>query len=414
MRITRMTLVAAVTLALAACGWPQVGFDAGRSWSNPVEHTIGPASVMKPSWAKSGPYANYSALVTDGDSVFGSYRSGIRALRERTGRIRWSAPPSVMLNGVAATALPVAVATDPGRGREVLIAREAGIGSASEHTSGAWGGLASYDAATGALLWSNPFGFVVSAAVTDGRIYASTARIDDRDQWISNLAVFELTTGRELYRVHGVSGSLSVAGGHVFADSGLGPVSASATGCGGSVCPIEWTAQPWTGVRFVGSTTAATDRQLIVSTGAGLAAYPTVGCGASTCPPAWHVAGNFSPVAISGSFVYAVGIVAGGDGATRAYAFDATTCTPQQCVPVWGSQELLRLGASTAPVVANGLVLFADPGAGIYAWRSAGCRQTRCSAVWSIPFPTSVAGQVVVADGRLYDGSEGLSTYVPT
>ena len=165
---------------------------------------------------------------------------------------------------------------------------------------------------------------------------------------------------------------------------------------------------------FVGSTTAATDRQLIVSTGAGLAAYPTVGCGASTCAPAWHVAGSFSHVALQGSTVYAVGIVAGGDGVTRLDAFDAARCTPQQCAPVWASQEPLRPGAAASPTLANGLVLFADPAAGIVAWRRAGCGTARCSAVWSIPFPTSDAGQVVVADGRLYDGSLGLSTFVPT
>ena len=413
MRIARPAGVVVLALLLSSCGWPQVGFDAGRSWSNPLEREIGASSVLRTSWAKGGPYAAYWQLVTDGDSVFGSYRSGIRALKERTGRIRWSAPPAVVLHGFAAPTTPVAVAADPSRGREVLIARAAGLGSASEHNEGSWGGLVSYDAQTGALLWSNPLDAVVSAAVADGRIFATTIHLE-RDVWTVDLVAVELTTGRELYRVHGLRGGVSVAAGHVFADSAAGPVSASATGCGAPVCPIEWTGQPWPGVTLVGNTTAATNRQLVVSAGAGLVAYPAGGCGASTCAPAWHVAGSFSHVAIDGPFVYAVGVVAGGDGVTRAYAFDTSHCTAQQCVPVWGSQETLRAGASTAPVVANGLVVFADPVAGIVAWRSQGCAATRCAAVWSILHPTSEGGQVLIADGRLYDGSDGLGTWVPT
>jgi len=43
MSLRRLTIMLTIVITLAACGWPQGGYDAGQSNFNPAEGVIGPA-----------------------------------------------------------------------------------------------------------------------------------------------------------------------------------------------------------------------------------------------------------------------------------------------------------------------------------------------------------------------------------
>ncbi|MDX6544655.1 MAG: hypothetical protein QOG02_429 [Gaiellales bacterium] len=112
--------------------------------------------------------------------------------------------------------------------------------------------------------------------------------------------------------------------------------------------------------------------------------------------------------AVAGGLVIVPDSLGGGLLAYRASGCGASFCG----APVWQSAEVTGVSAGQSPVVAGGVVYFADGDGRISAWPAAGCGATSCHRTWS----GSIGGgnamaTAAVANGKVYVATERLRVF---
>jgi outer membrane protein assembly factor BamB len=244
----------------------------------------------------------------------------------------------------------------------------------------AQGGFYALNAATGAVLWSDPGIFFgqSSPAVVGGVAYAA-----------------------------GVDGNF-----YAF----------KASGCGAATCKPLWTAAIDGAGSVAQSSPTVVGGVAYVSAGYNFYAFSASGCGAATCKPLWIAAlsptNGESPVSGQSSPAVVGGVVYVG-GYEGLYAYSTTVSSahcsgnPVQCSPLWFGHAV-RAGLaytvySSSPAVVGG-VAYVGAGGVLFAF-STSCTST-CDPLWSFPTGNQIGSSPAVANGRVYIGSQDGKMYV--
>ena len=135
------------------------------------------------------------------------------------------------------------------------------------------------------------------------------------------------------------------------------------------------------------------------SLGGGLVAYSTGGCGASFCgTPVWS-SSEMTGTSAGQSPVVASGIVYFADGDGRVSAWKAAGCGAASCHRLWSGSIGGGTAMSTA-AVANGKLYIATDRLRVF--NAAGCGSASCSPLWTAPLPTATPWPAIVFGGRVY------------
>lgn len=407
MRVWRVAAVGALVVAAAGCDWEMVRGDAGRT-GNAAEDVLGAGNVagLAQAWvahtgaqAPAGPVTAAGAvMVVDGDSVV--------AYEADSGELRWDSP------------LPPFIDPNPPRQWTGPSARAGTVhvGYANPLTSGgSSGGFVEFDGVTG-----ESTGGDACCGGGGGAAPSSSPSFDGGDTWFAATYVEPMATGawagpegrlgdgRTLRALTASSGTIGTSGAPAIADGmayfgrpGGGALDAiDATGAEGctpygsfSNCTPLWSATV-TGMPQV----AASGDAVYATTGEGVAAFATGdGVRGPDQQPRWRaVVAGATPVALTPAADATSVLVGSSDGTLRAFA--AGGCGAATCAPTWVAPTG---GATTAPVVANGVAYVGSADGRVHAFAAAGCGAATCAPLWTASAPGAPA-TVVVANARVF------------
>ena len=444
------TLMMVATVALAGCSWPQFGYDAAHSGTNPFESTlnIGNVGALAQVWsATNGPIT--STPVTADGLVYVGAANSIFAY-DATGTVGCSGTPKVCIPKWRSGNLGGAIVGSPAVVNGVVYAT--GVGE-KLFAFDAKGGTCNTRVPPGCSpIWTAPLGGEAFSAPTVANGFVNVVSIKAFSQ---QLAVFDAggtngcagtpkvctalwTASAEINGATNAARSApAVADGRVYMTVSRSVVdgdnisvaaydAVGQVGCSGvpTVCAPLWQSSA---LGDAVSSPSIDHGVLYAFDGEVLAALDATGttnCGGTPkiCTPLWTsvsrpaVPLDAAGVAVTGGVVYA-GTGGNAPGAPVGLAaFDATgvagcTGTPNVCSPLWAS---LR-GSETAPAVANG-VIYATDSTGIAAIDAHGV--VNCSGVpkvclplWSAAGPFAASSPSVV-NGRVYvGGTDGLHVF---
>ena len=216
MRVRRAFTIGAVAAAAVLCvpaaatasgGWPQYGWNARHTFSNPSESAITPATVahLRPGWARTIATDAFLAATPTvaGGRVFVVVQGGpLVALDARSGARLWSVDgavvgqPAVEGEHVLACVDGVVHAYGVRGGAARFTAGRCSGAPAVDGARGfsAAGRLIAWSTVDGHRLWRSPTSIALldqTPTVGYGRVFAGGARPDDR-----NVYVFDESTGR--------------------------------------------------------------------------------------------------------------------------------------------------------------------------------------------------------------------------
>ena len=387
-RLAALGSAAVLAVTSAGCDWAQ--FRAGPAHSGAVAETalgVGNVATLVPRWSVTlgdGPGPAVDAVgppVTTAGNVVVVSGSLLLAFAERDGAARWQ---HALTGGGGPFGGPLHTSPS-GAGGVVYVGEKDGFTPQGSH-----GLIEKVDGATGAGLGFVPTSFL-AGAVTPPTLAGG-------DVWFA----FDVTVGGGL-RAFGLQGVLAdgrtvvnpsavspsfaspaVAGGVVYTGDQSGNLAAydaaGVTGCsdGGGVltCTPLWSA----GVGGVARTPAVDDPTVFAVSGAGaLSAVPVAGAPGPGRPVAWTGLGVTTEVAAERPWVIGPDWF-GGAGAA----------------------------ATTAPVIANGVVYVGTADGRIQAFARDGCGTLpglTCLPLWSAPV-AGAPSSVIVANSRVVVGTD--------
>jgi hypothetical protein len=351
--------VALASVLLSGC-WLQVGFDAGHTRHNDLEHRLTSANVatLAPTWS-ADLLASASEPIVRGDRVYLTTggrdaaadvsRIDARAYATATGALAWDRELFEMCCDTPSISYPPAAFVGGELWTGFLM-----LGGSIRPTGG-YRNPVRLRPADGSII-DGETNVATSAAVTAAGVVAQTRLQVGTDSGRS-LAVRDQTTLATRWTAD-------------LGDSLIGPLT-----------------EP-----------AVVDQQVYLADQNTLSVFPVAGCGTPTCPPTWTLdLGNpLSTVAAArgGSDVFAV---SGNDLVAVARA----TGTVRWRAP---------LGALVAPGLAlTGDTVYVGAGSGLQAFAAAGCGAATCGPTWTAQLAAGAAATAppVVAGGVVYAGGDG-------
>jgi outer membrane protein assembly factor BamB len=362
-------------------GWPQQGFDPGRSAASPSETTLSVATVssLVPSWHNSTPSTiNSGPVVANATVFYGDYVGNYYAANATTGALVWQ---KMLTYGGDGGSTGV---TENGS------AVACGMLYVTERcTETSCGTVFALDASTGTQLWAwssstdSPGDPVVSGNI----IYLSLG---------SGTQALNAATGAAVWNV-AVGGSPAVAGSFVYVTNGSSLFALNASN--GNLA--------WTGSLPAGTPsrpTVASSYVYVTSSSGVLSTFAASGCGSSTCaalksypllePPGDAASFSVTPPAVADGMVFV------GSGSTVS-AYSATPCDAGACTAAWSTASGCP-SVGMQPSVANGVVYLAC-GNNVLSAFSASSGEL----LWNYMFASEgypLRSEPSIADGRLFIG----------
>ncbi|HEX3811716.1 MAG TPA: PQQ-binding-like beta-propeller repeat protein [Mycobacteriales bacterium] len=362
----------------SAGDWPGIANDPSLSGDNRAESAITPANVhsMKAAWTSRGAGGLFSTTIVAAQRLFvNELDGGVTALNALTGRKLWSWNDSRSW-GIAASGGLLYVSTDRttvhGRITSGVVALDQATGKVRWTTYGSFtdqyqpwgsptvgngriyasfdGGLAvALDPATGKVLWKRgasraPADTVGSSfSYSDERLYAATG---------SGSAVFSAVTGRVLWHYDSGHAIPRIMGSRGIVTGNQSVVAMPAGGCGQPTCKPLWVNKDYPGATSVALTKRYVVLGLEQPAGTPSIAILDIASG-KTLWRGYGPRGAF--VAVAGQTIFATD---GSDGiGVAAFALDG--CGKARCRPLWsGTYSTLGSIPSGPPIVSHGTLYY--------------------------------------------------------